>query len=69
MSVRPTLPPYTYVSVAYGVKPRVGQRITMSGRPGTILRPIGDPQYLRVKFDDSKTNSNVHPTWEIVYGD
>jgi len=58
---------YKYVREAYGVDPNPGQRITMDGKPGTIVRPTGDPQYLRVRFDGQKHVSNVHPTWRVDY--
>lgn len=59
--------PYAYIRRAYGVEPKVGQRITMDGKPGFIIRPQGDPQYLRVRFDGQKHASDVHPTWEVTY--
>ena len=59
--------PYDYIRRTYGVSPAVGQRITMNGRPGVIIRPTGDPQYLRVRFDGQKHASDCHPTWELNY--
>jgi hypothetical protein len=58
---------YDYIRRTYGVDPKVGQRITMSGKPGVIVRPQGDPQYLAVRFDGQKHASPVHPTWEVDY--
>lgn len=58
---------YDYIRRTYGVDPKVGQRITMGGRPGVIVRPRGDPQYLRVRFDGQTHVSNVHPTWRVCY--
>ena len=58
---------YEYVRRMYGVDPRPGQRITMDGRHGTIVRPRGDPARLRVRFDGRRHISNVHPTWEVDY--
>lgn len=58
---------YSYVRRTYGVDPKVGQRITVNGRPGTIIRPQSDPKYLRVRFDDAKAPMNAHPTWEVDY--
>lgn len=58
---------YEYICRTYGVDPKVRQRITVDGRPGTIIRPQGDPQYLRVRFDDAKAPMNAHPTWKIDY--
>lgn len=60
---------YDYIRRTYGVDPHVGQRITMDGKPGVIVRPQGDPQYLKVRFDGEKHAANVHPTWEVVYGE
>ncbi|HET8638122.1 MAG TPA: hypothetical protein VFL96_14835 [Acidobacteriaceae bacterium] len=58
---------YDYIRRTYGVEPQIGQRITMDGKPGVIVRPQGDPQYLRVRFDGQKHVSNVHPTWRVDY--
>jgi hypothetical protein len=58
---------YDYIRRAYGVDPKPGQRISMDGRPGIIVRPQGDPARLRVRFDGSRHVSNVHPTWEMDY--
>lgn len=58
---------YDYIRRTYNVDPVPSQRITMDGRPGTILRPSGDPLYLRVRFDGQKHASNVHPTWRVDY--
>ena len=60
-------PRYAYIRRFYGVDPRVGQRITHYGNPGVIVRPVGDPRYLRVRFDGRKHLSNVHPTDEVDY--
>src|ERR1700677_2610981 len=59
---------YAYIRRHYSVEPRVGQRIAMNGKPGVIVRPQGDPQYLRVRFDGQKQIVNVHPTWHVEYG-
>ena len=59
--------PYDYIRRTYGVAPRVGQRVIVDGKPGTLLRPIGDPHYLRVRFDDRPFALPVHPTWKITY--
>lgn len=60
---------YAYIRRIYGVEPKIGQRITMDGKPGVIIRPRGDPHYLRVRFDGEKHASNVHPTWKVTYAD
>ena len=54
---------YKHIQRSYGVTPRVGQRITVDGRPGTILRPKCEVHYLRVRFDGHAHASNCHPTW------
>lgn len=69
MSGHETTGPYAYIRRHYGVAPRVGQRITMNGKPGTIIRPRGDPAHLRVRFDGQRHTSNVHPTWEVSYAE
>ena len=58
---------YEYIKRTYGVDPQVGRRITHYGRPGQIVRPIGDPQYLRVRFVGRKHADNVHPTDQVDY--
>jgi hypothetical protein len=58
---------YDYIRRTYGVDPKPGQRITMDGKPGVIVRPVGDPQYLNVRFDGQKHTNNVHPTWKVDY--
>jgi hypothetical protein len=58
---------YEYIKRTYGVNPVVGQRIIMDGKPGVILKPQGDPQYLNVRFDGQKHGSNVHPDWKVDY--
>ena len=58
---------YEYIKRHYGVDPKIGQRITHYGKPGQIVRPVGDPQYLNVRFDGQKHTSNVHPTDDVDY--
>lgn len=60
---------FEYIKEAYGVDPRVGQRIRFYGkREGTITKDCG--QYLGVKFDDTpKILSRVHPTDQVEYLD
>jgi hypothetical protein len=58
---------YDYIKRYYGVEPTIGQRITMDGKSGVIIRPQGDPQYLRVRFDGQTHAMNVHPTWRVDY--
>ena len=56
---------YDYISRTYGVEFKPGERVAMDGKPGTVVRAQGDPQYLRVRFDGQKHVSNAHPTWQI----
>jgi hypothetical protein len=56
---------YDYIRQTYGVDFKPGERIAMDGKPGTVTRPMADPQYLRVRFDGLRHISNVHPTWRI----
>jgi hypothetical protein len=58
---------YEYIKRMYGVDPQIGQRITHYSKPGEIVRPQGNPQYLNVLFDGQKHTSNVHPTDEVLY--
>lgn len=58
---------YDYIRRTYNVDPKVGQRITMDGKPGTIIKPRGDPQHLNVRFDGTRHGVPVHPTWEVDY--
>ena len=58
---------YAYIRRTYAVDPQPGQRITLNGKPGVIVRPQGDPAHLRVRFDGQKHVVNVHPTWEVDY--
>lgn len=54
--------PYRYIENYYGrvfiAKQRV--RFTEDDRVGTVMRPTGDPQYVRVRFDDD-TVGDCHP--------
>lgn len=56
--------PYSYVTRYYGVHPKVGGRIKhqVTQNEGVIVRPTGDPHYLRVRFDGEMHIKNVHPT-------
>ena len=58
---------YGYIRRTYGVNPRIGQRIKHFGKSGAIIRPQGDPHYLRVRFDGQRHASNVHPTDQVEY--
>jgi len=58
---------YEYIERAYGVTVTVGQRISMDGRIGTVLKPRSNEHYLCVQFDGWKSWSYVHPTWKMDY--
>ncbi len=62
------IPPYSYIRRYYGVDPVIGQRVrhTVTERSGQIVRPTGDPHYVRVRFDGDKHISNAHPD-ELAY--
>ncbi len=53
-----------YVRAQYGVDYKRGDRVTVDGRPGTIVSFPG--QYLGVRLDGSpKVISRAHPTWRV----
>lgn len=54
-----------YVRRTYDVDVKVGQRITVDGRPGTVVSFPG--QYLGVRFDGETRTSRAHPTWRVDY--
>lgn len=54
---------YKYIERAYGIKFEAGQRIVFTeydDKPGRVMRATGDPQYVRVMFDDGKMG-DCHP--------
>lgn len=58
---------YDYIRRVYGADPKPGQRIAVDGKRGTIIGSIGDPQYIKVRFDGEFGAANVHPTWRVDY--
>lgn len=52
-----------YVRDYYGVTFKVGDRLTVDGRAGTLVSFPG--QYLGVRFDGDKRTSRCHPTWRV----
>ena len=53
-----------YVRRYYGVDFKRGERVTVDGKPGTIVSFPG--QYLGVRFDHSpKRTIPAHPTWRV----
>jgi len=54
-----------YVRSYYGVPAKRGMRITIDGRPATI---VGfKDQYLRIRRDGEKRTVIAHPTWRVEY--
>lgn len=52
-----------YVRAHYDVAFKVGDRLTVDGRAGTLVSFPG--QYLGVRFDGEKHTSRAHPTWRV----
>lgn len=52
-----------YVRDTYKVPYKVGDRVTVDGRPGVIVSFPG--QYLGVRFDGERHTSRAHPTWRV----
>ena len=52
-----------YVRFYYGVKYKVGDRLLVDGRQGTLVS--FPQQYLGVRFDGEKHTSRCHPTWRV----
>ena len=53
-----------YVRRAYGVDFKVGDRLIVDGREGTLVS--FPEQYLGVRFDDTPRRvSRCHPTWNV----
>jgi len=65
---RPRTYDYRYIRSYYGVDPIVGARVTVEGKPGTIVREDpGQGNHLMVRFDGDKHAMPCHPTWEVDY--
>lgn len=52
-----------YVRRYYGLSYRVGDRLTVDGRLGTLVSFPG--QYLGIRFDGDRHTSRCHPTWRV----
>lgn len=52
-----------YVREHYAVTYKVGDRLVVDGRPGTLVS--FPAQYLGVRFDGDKHTSRCHPTWRV----
>lgn len=52
-----------YVRERYGVTFKRGDRVTVDGKPGTV---VSFPhQYVGVRFDGERRTSHCHPTWRV----
>ena len=58
---------YNYIQRIYGTTFQPGDRVrhTVTDKCGQVMRPTGDPQYYRVRFDGQKHGSECHPQ-EII---
>lgn len=52
-----------YVRRYYGVDYKVGDRLLVDGRAGTLVS--FPDQYLGVRFDGEAHTSRCHPTWRV----
>lgn len=57
---------YHYIERAYGKTFKAGQRVRFTEYEGdrslgTVARAVGDPQYVRVKFDHDGQTGDCHP--------
>lgn len=53
-----------YVRDFYGVDYKRGDRLTVEGRPGTLVS--FPQQYLGIRFDGETRTSKAHPTWKVA---
>lgn len=52
-----------YVRARYGVDFKVGERLAIDGRPGTLVS--FPDQYLGVRLDGDRHTSRCHPRWRV----
>jgi hypothetical protein len=52
-----------YVRERYGVDYKLGDRVTVDGKPGTIVS--FPDQYLGVRLAGERQTSRAHPTWRV----
>lgn len=52
-----------YVRAYYGLDYKVGDRLSVDGKPGTLVSFPG--QYLGIRLDGEKHTSRAHPTWRV----
>lgn len=53
-----------YVRSYYAVDYKVGDRITVDGKPGVIVS--FPDQYIGVRLDGDEHTSRAHPTWRVA---
>lgn len=53
-----------FVRSHYGVDYKRGDRVTVDGKPGTVVSFPGP--YLGVRLDGEKRTSRCHPTWRVA---
>lgn len=60
---------FEYVKSYYGVPAEIGRKVIVNGKPGIIVADRGN--YIGVNFDEDSPGTilNVHPTWEVEYGE
>ena len=60
---------FAYIEQYYGVKAGPGRRVVVYGKPGIIVRAMG--QYIGVNFDEAKPGVVLpcHPVDGVEYGD
>lgn len=60
---------FDYVRERYGVPAEIGRAVVVNHRSGVIVADRGN--YIGVNFDDESPGivRNVHPKWEVVYGE
>lgn len=56
---------YQYFRDHYGVPAHTGCRVTLDGKPGTVVGVSGP--YLRLRLDGQIRRVLAHPTWMMEY--
>ena len=61
--------PFDYIIRSYGVPACIGRRVTVGGKPGTIVEDMG--HHIGVNFDCDKPGRSMpaHPTSDVIYHD
>lgn len=60
---------FDYIKQAYSVPAEYGRLVIVNGKPGIIIKDMGN--YIGVNFDGDKPGlaRPCHPTWEVTYGE